>query len=483
MDDLPTLDDVNMTTPTDDSDNMTLPIQTQPVNPASYTDDEIRDVTRPSKSNSGTSATGAIRKQPPEPQPSRISPRNIPPEFLLGKNAPAKPAPVQQPPLRPREYHPANPQPFDYRTGNSLHYEYRDAPPLRRPAFRNQGFEDNQYNFPRPSMSSNSVPPSRPTALAAYEVMRKWNLKFSGARNEDAEAFLARIDEGRSLIDIRDDNKRETWHSFAEFKAAWRRRFVNPELQFALREEIRRQTQGESESVSDYSTYMRAYFDRLRPAWEEDEQLDYAYRNLLPRLQILIRRDELQDLDELEDLASRIEISCRVASNYQAPPTPERSVLLELAYRGQRNPSPSRNNFVTLNFFEEDPEPETGLANATQSAQSTPNRGTQGNRPNGRSAQPRSKAPRFNSRNDTSAPTTPTATTAHNQTDTANVANNSPEIAGNPFLPSPRRTLICYQCRKPGHRYTNCPEPATGLYCFRCGKVGYTKVTCPNQCA
>ncbi|XP_046435977.1 proline-rich receptor-like protein kinase PERK9 [Neodiprion fabricii] len=200
MDDPPALDDAHMTTPTDDSDSITLPTPTQPINPAPHTDDEIRDATRPSNRNPETSATGAIRKQPPEPQPSRISPRNIPPEFLPGNDASAKPAPVQQPPLRSREYHPVNPPPFDYRTGNSPPYEYRDAPPLRRPAFRNQGFEDGQYNFPRPSMNSNLASPSRPTALAAYEVMRKWNLKFSGTRNEDAEAFLARIDEGRSLI-------------------------------------------------------------------------------------------------------------------------------------------------------------------------------------------------------------------------------------------------------------------------------------------
>jgi len=44
------------------------------------------------------------------------------------------------------------------------------------------------------------------SAMTAYNVMRKWNLKFSGTRGEDAETFLLRIEEGRELIPVSDED-------------------------------------------------------------------------------------------------------------------------------------------------------------------------------------------------------------------------------------------------------------------------------------
>ena len=44
--------------------------------------------------------------------------------------------------------------------------------------------------------------PSNPTQ--AYEILRKWNLKFSGASQEDPETFLMRFEEGRMLVPIQD---------------------------------------------------------------------------------------------------------------------------------------------------------------------------------------------------------------------------------------------------------------------------------------
>lgn len=44
------------------------------------------------------------------------------------------------------------------------------------------------------------------SATAAYNIMRKWNLKFSGIRGEDAEMFLLRIEEGCELIPVADED-------------------------------------------------------------------------------------------------------------------------------------------------------------------------------------------------------------------------------------------------------------------------------------
>jgi len=43
------------------------------------------------------------------------------------------------------------------------------------------------------------------SAVDVYNIMRRWNLNFSGARGSDAEAFLIRIEEGRALIPVSDE--------------------------------------------------------------------------------------------------------------------------------------------------------------------------------------------------------------------------------------------------------------------------------------
>lgn len=205
------------------------------------------------------------------------------------------------------------------------------------------------------------------SAMTAYNVMRKWNLKFSGTRGEDAETFLMRIEEGRDLVPVADEDilrclpfflsgialhwfrgKRNRLTTWATFKSAWRTRFGDPDFQFALRDEIIRRTQGEQESVADYITCLRAMFDRLAPPWSDAEQVSYAFRNLLPRLQIAMRRDEVEDLDALEDVATRVEGSHQLAHRYRAPPTPEKSLFPDLAYRSPRNANRHANRHDTI---------------------------------------------------------------------------------------------------------------------------------------
>ncbi|EFN60198.1 hypothetical protein EAG_06206, partial [Camponotus floridanus] len=153
-------------------------------------------------------------------------------------------------------------------------------------------------------------------------------LQFSGARGSDAETFLTRIEEGRALITVSDEeifkcipfflsgialywyrSERDRWRTWRDFQTAWRARFGNPDFQFALRDEIMRRTQGEHEPIADFITCIRALFDRLSPPWSLDEQLNYAHRNMLPRLQISVPRRNVYDFASLEDAATRIERS------------------------------------------------------------------------------------------------------------------------------------------------------------------------------
>ncbi|XP_011881426.1 PREDICTED: uncharacterized protein LOC105569517 [Vollenhovia emeryi] len=191
----------------------------------------------------------------------------------------------------------------------------------------------------------------RSSASDAYNTMRKWNLHFSGARGEDGETFLLRIEEGRGLIPVSDADllqclpffltgmalswyrtKRDRFRTWLVFKTAWRTRFGNPDFQFALRDEIMRRTQGESEPVADYFTCMNTLFSRLSPPWSEEEKVGYALRHMLPRLQDRVSRESASDLDTLELLAVRAESRYNAALSYRPPPPPEKSLFPDLAF-------------------------------------------------------------------------------------------------------------------------------------------------------
>lgn len=43
-------------------------------------------------------------------------------------------------------------------------------------------------------------------AATVYNIMRRWNLKFSGVRGENVKTFLLRIKEGHELIPVNDAN-------------------------------------------------------------------------------------------------------------------------------------------------------------------------------------------------------------------------------------------------------------------------------------
>lgn len=43
----------------------------------------------------------------------------------------------------------------------------------------------------------------------------------------------------------------------------------------------------------------------------------------------------------------------------------------------------------------------------------------------------------------------------------------------------PDSSSICFNCRKVGHQYRNCPSPRN-KHCFRCGRSDVTVRTCPN---
>ncbi|CAL1671885.1 unnamed protein product [Lasius platythorax] len=301
--------------------------------------------------------------------------------------------------------------------------------------------------------------PSSNSAATAYNVMRKWNLKFSGTRGKDAETFLQRIEEGRKLVPVSDEDilrclpffltgialywfrgKKDRLTSWATFKHAWRTRFSDPDFQFALRDEIMRRTQGKNEPVADYLTCLNALFDRVSPPWSEAEKVSVACRNLIPRLQIAVRRDEIEDVEALEYFATRAESSHTAAHRYRAPPTPEKSLFPDLAYRTPRNSS------------------KHGKYNESVAALNT--------------SDASSTSTVSGSRKKKGGPKNPPS-------DDSSVATASTSATTSRPKPARATTAKCWNCDATGHLSRDC-EAAPKMHCYRCGRAEVTLRTCPD---
>ncbi|XP_024947127.1 uncharacterized protein LOC112495318, partial [Cephus cinctus] len=190
------------------------------------------------------------------------------------------------------------------------------------------------------------------TMTTAYNAMRKWELKFSGKRGEDIEEFITRVEEGREIIPVSDDDllrcmplflsgvallwfrdEREYFRDWPDFVSEARARFSDSDFQVALREEIARRTQGKNEPIADYLTCIRAMFRRLDPPWTDQEQVAYAHRNLLPRYQVAISPRDATDMRTLTSIAKCVERTFSLSRQYREPPSPDQSLLPALAYR------------------------------------------------------------------------------------------------------------------------------------------------------
>lgn len=305
----------------------------------------------------------------------------------------------------------------------------------------------------------------RAAAAAACQAMSQWKLSFSGARGEDADDFLVRLEEGRRFVHMSDADllnglpfclsgialqwfrtERRKWTSWSDCEKAWRRRFCFTDLQMSLRDEIMCRTQGPEEPVTDYLTVMRALFSRLSPPMGEAEQVAYAHRNLLPKFKLATAQSRMNTMDELETVMARVEGSYRSADSYRAPPPPERSLFPRLAYRGPSTaPKLSRVSFGVLDApYERERRQASASPSRPEGGRSTP-------RANQRAASPHP------SRTPTRAPPrSPGASPARS-----------------PAENRPRGETTCWNCDAKGHWARGCCQPKR-IYCYRCGKKDVT---------
>lgn len=270
-------------------------------------------------------------------------------------------------------------------------------------------------------------------------------MNFSGKKDSDAEAFLLRIKEARAIVPIADADlfkclplfltgialywvklESENWRNWNDFETVWRARFGDPDYQYVLRDEIFRLTQGEYETAADYFTCFRALLNGMMPPWALGEQLNFEHRNMLPRLQVTIRRQEFANFSTLEYLATRVEWSYLAEKTYRHLLPPEQSIF-PLAYHVPKG----KKGTVTV-------------ATATATV--------------GRGEKRKSKR---NATADTGkSDDTASVTAAANGTNTRDIEITTAKLTAN---------VTCWNCGKTGYRTRGCTEPRK-KYCYRYGK-------------
>lgn len=168
-----------------------------------------------------------------------------------------------------------------------------------------------------------------------------------------------------------------------------------------------------------------------------------AFRNLLPRLQQSIRRNEIDDLDALENLATRVEASYQLSQRYRALPAPDRSLFPDLAYHAPHNAKTPVKNRDTLAAL--------GTTEGTEVKASTHRDRRNKNR----------------------------ATRSVAEAEAGTSTSSASESTLSEYRNSRASTLKCWNCGEVRHFSRSC-DVAPRLHCYRCGRAEITLRTCPD---
>lgn len=288
-----------------------------------------------------------------------------------------------------------------------------------------------------------------------YALQFLSSLKFDNSSSLSADDFLQRINEKRRACRISEADllvylpelfqgiplnwcrlEIDDWNSWNDFEKAFRATFFPRNYEENLKKEIDRRTQGEQENITDFVINVRTLFKKLSRPLSEDEQINKIYNNLLPRYQFYIRRSEATSLSKIVELGQEFENLEERAKTFKAPPSMDKSIFPETAYRPLQVKCESSRK--------------QGLSSIEPGPKEKPN---------------------WNKNKNGSKSQNPAPNNERKSPITAKT-HQKPKVEVIQYL--------CWNCLKTGHRYPECPEPRTSLFCYNCGTRGTTKINCPN---
>uniref|UniRef100_T1GK77 Retrotransposon gag domain-containing protein n=1 Tax=Megaselia scalaris TaxID=36166 RepID=T1GK77_MEGSC len=141
---------------------------------------------------------------------------------------------------------------------------------------------------------------------ATMDMVRKWNIKFSGLRkSQDAIVFLERIERMAHCYQLNLNvlprampvllsgdaeewysNNSEEWSSWVEFKESFCLFFVPERFREQLEDEIAKYVQLPKQSIKEYALGLQSLL-RLAPSLTEEDKLNRIYKNSRKNIKIM----------------------------------------------------------------------------------------------------------------------------------------------------------------------------------------------------
>ena len=125
--------------------------------------------------------------------------------------------------------------------------------------------------------------------------------------------------------------ERERMRSWQVFAKMFNDRFVGDYDQQDLYDDLRR-TQGKAEKVESFLLNFKYIAARFKKPPSEDEQVDLAYRNLLPEYRRAMSDKVVDTLDDIKRYGKRFEKQKAIDSRYVPPPPADKMHVPSAAY-------------------------------------------------------------------------------------------------------------------------------------------------------
>lgn len=226
----------------------------------------------------------------------------------------------------------------------------------------------------------------------------------------------------------------DEFENWDEFVAAIKDEFLPGNYDYVLLNDISNRTQRFNESFGEYITHMQALFKCLSIPLDEEHKLYIIQKNLSPRyaLSMSIAQLEIQTIGQLSVICRRIDMRC----SKQVIPLPFQPVQAGINRPAYRRVENRRVCALEENMVEQ------GRGEEVEAIQRIINQ----QRP-----APEQMGEFRGGRDE----------------------ERQRDLDQDPFLPGG-----CWNCRRPGHIFNNCPQPKNRLFCYRCGSEGNTTNNC-----
>ncbi|KAK4873933.1 hypothetical protein RN001_013293 [Aquatica leii] len=190
--------------------------------------------------------------------------------------------------------------------------------------------------------------PTPPQSRVKSVPVCKWGVKFSGDDDTSLSAFLEQVENlrvarkvsfeelfnsgidlfcGKALLWYRANRRRASdWPSLVKLL---RDQFQPVDYDERLLDEIKRRTQGETESMGIYLSVMETMFSRMSFRMPESQQLRILLRNITPFYQDHLTMVDVTSKEELLQYGRKLETRRSHMQNFAPPPSRRNRNLLE----------------------------------------------------------------------------------------------------------------------------------------------------------